>query len=248
MKYDKNYWLFNTPVAHRGLWDENAPENTKTAFQQAIDNGYAIEIDVQMTLDRVLVVVHDDNMQRIFGIDKDIRDLNYSDIKDLTPFGKNDKIMTLKEFLAFVDGKTPILLEVKPAKQKGIEELILETLKDYKGEIAIQSFNPLIIKNFGKLTSDYKLGVICSREEWTYVKWIIRKMLQALAFRFFVKFDFLSVRATDIAKYGKKILKYPLISWTIRNEEDLKCAEKYALNIIFEKTTPSLSRFGEKKW
>ncbi len=248
MKDVQNSWLFKVPVAHRGLWDENAPENTKTAFRQAIDLGYAIEIDVQMTLDRELVVVHDENMSRIFGIDKDIRDLNYSDVKDLVPFGKNDKIMTFKEFLAFVDGKTPILIEVKPAKQKGISQLVVEQLKGYKGEVAIQSFNPFIVNTIYKIAPEYMLGVICSREEWPNIKWIVRKYLQSLLFRFHTKFDFLSIRATDISKYGKKALKYPIISWTIRTKQDLECAEKYAGNIIFEKTVPSLSRFGEKKW
>ncbi|MBR6737798.1 MAG: hypothetical protein IKL82_05500 [Clostridia bacterium] len=248
MKDVKNSWLFKIPVAHRGLWDENAPENTKTAFLQAIEKGYAIEIDVQMTLDKVLVIVHDDNMKRIFGIDKDIRNLTYDEVKDLTPFGKNDKIMTFKEFLELVDGKTPLLIEVKPSNQPGVEELLVDTLKDYKGEFAVQSFNPFIIRNLYKIAPEYLLGVIISKEKWAHIKPIVRWFLHTLLFTYFMKIDFLSVRATDIEKYNKRLFKYPLISWTIRSKEDLECAEKHALNIIFEKTTPHLSHFGEKKW
>lgn len=246
----KNNWMLNKPIAHRGLFDENSPENTAPAFQAAIDNGYAIEMDVQMTLDGVLVVYHDNNLLRICGVDKDIRDITYDEVKTLRPLGKEYPIMTFSEFLTFVDGKTPLLVEVKAQKQKGIEEKVVNELRNYKGEFAVQSFNPFIVKRMNKIAPEFYCGVLCEKVEWPNIPWIMRKFMFALGFKLFLKFDFLTIRVADLGYYQKKAKKYQVVTWTLKDEKDILTAEKYdyAKNIIFEKTVPTLGKFGEKKW
>ena len=91
-------WIYNTPIAHRGLHNEFYPENTEGAFLNAISHGYAIETDVQMTKDGVLVIHHDDDLKRSLNIEKNIRDLNYSEFKDLTPSTANTNSKPLKNF------------------------------------------------------------------------------------------------------------------------------------------------------
>ena len=120
MKKIDDAFLYKTPITHRGLFDENYPENTQPAFERAIELGYGIEMDVQMTIDNVLVVYHDDNLKRVCGVDRDIRELTYEEVKALRPMGKDYPIMPFREFLDFVDGRTPILVEVKHQKRKGI--------------------------------------------------------------------------------------------------------------------------------
>ena len=240
-KIDK--WIYSTPIAHRGLHNEHFPENTIGAFLNAISHGYAIETDVQMTKDGVVVIHHDDSLKRSLGIDKNIRDLDYSEFKDLCPFNGEYKFQTFKEFLNMVDGQVPIMLEIKNQKNKGIEEKILKDLEDYKGEIAIQSFNPFIIKTISKLTNKYTLGVLCSLKKNLTESKFVDYFLHHLLFRFLVKFEFLSIRVDDLEKQRKRCKKHRVITWTINSEEKLKIAEKYAENIIFETPLQDLKPF-----
>ena len=237
-------WLFTTPITHRGLFDENKPENTAPAFLTAIENGYAIETDVQMTKDGVLVCYHDDNLKRLTGIDKDIRELNYSEIKDLCPLNKTYKILTFEEFLNLIDGKTPILIEMKSQKYPGLEDKLVEMLKTYKGPFAVQSFNPKMIKKVHKLEKSFTVGVLTTRDIASKYSKITKLFMRRFWFRFAMKFDFLSMRVKDIPVNVKILPKYKnIIAWIITNEEELLIAEKHAKNIIFEKQLKSLGKF-----
>lgn len=248
MKKINDAFLYKTPITHRGLFDENYPENTQPAFERAIELGYGIEMDVQMTIDNVLVVYHDDNLKRVCGLDKDIRETTYEELKTLRPMGKEYPIMTFREFLNLVDGRTPILVEVKNQKRKGIEKLVIDELRNYKGQFAVQSFNPQIVYRMTKLAPGFVAGVLVTREPSKLAPWIINKLIHMFAFRFYIKFNFLSLRAKDLPISYKRTGKYKVIAWTVKTEEDIKNAEKYADNIIFEKCVPTLSKFGEKKF
>src|SRR5665648_751644 len=84
-KTDKNKIepFLNLHYAHRGLFhNENNPENTLSAFELAIDKGYGIEFDVRITKDNIPVVVHDLNLLRVCGVDKNISDLHYDELQD----------------------------------------------------------------------------------------------------------------------------------------------------------------------
>lgn len=238
-----NEWIYNTPIAHRGLHNEFFPENTEGAFLNAISHGYAIETDVQMTKDGVLVIHHDNDLKRSLNIEKNIRDLNYCEFKDLCPFNGEYKFQTFKEFLTMVDGQVPIMLEIKNQKNSGIEEKILKDLEDYKGEIAMQSFNPLIIKTISKLTDKYPLGLLCTLEKNLTNSKFVDYLLHHITFRFFIKFEFLSIRVNDLEKHRKRSKRHRVITWTINSEEKLKIAEKYAENIIFETPLQDLKNF-----
>ena len=238
-----NDWIYNIPIAHRGLHNEFFPENTEGAFLNAISHGYAIETDVQMTSDGVLVCYHDDNLKRGLNIDKDIRKTSYKEIKNLKPFNGDYKIMTFIEFLKLIDGQVPLMIEIKNQINKGVEEKVLNELKDYKGKFAIQSFNPFIIKNITKLNPDITVGVLSTREYIPTISKFSNAFLKNMWYRFLVKFDFLSIRIEDLAFYKNKYKKYNVITWTVNSEEKLKIAEKFAKNIIFELPLSSLGKF-----
>ena len=68
-------WIVKTPIAHRGLHDQQTPENSLPAFKKAIEKGYAIEIDLQMTKDGVIVVFHDDFLDRMTNGKGNIKEL-----------------------------------------------------------------------------------------------------------------------------------------------------------------------------
>ena len=99
MKNLKNYWLFNKPVAHRGLWGGNIVENSLTAYKAAADNGYPIEIDLFLTTDGEIVCFHDDTLTRMTGASGKITDKSLAELKALSLNGTAEKIPTLKEVL-----------------------------------------------------------------------------------------------------------------------------------------------------
>lgn len=155
--------------AHRGLHDNNINivENSLEAFERAKNHGYGIELDVQLTKDKIPVVFHDQNLRRIVNLDKDLSDLNYSQLKKLKLSNTNYSIPSLKEVLELIDGKVPLIIEFKSFNHKDMTLLIksMELLDYYSGDYMVESFNPLMVRWFrlnrpeiirGQLSSNMK--------------------------------------------------------------------------------------------
>lgn len=131
--------------AHRGLFSERAPENSLSAFQYAIDKGMGIELDVRLTRDGVPVVFHDRTLIRMCGDKRRISRTDYSELKKLTLGSSDEGIPTLKEALELIGGRVPLLVETKLPKRhrwhRRLERQILPLLKEYSGDLRLQSFN-----------------------------------------------------------------------------------------------------------
>ena len=131
-------WLY----AHRGLHDNHseAPENSMAAFRLAVEKGYGIELDVQLTKDMVPVVLHDYNLKRACNVDFKVSEHNYEELDQFGLFGSKEKIPTLREVLELVDGKVPLIIELKiPWKAERLCEAVSGLLKNYHGTYCIQS-------------------------------------------------------------------------------------------------------------
>ena len=143
----KNLDFLRKPlIAHRGFFDnkKGIPENSMLAFQRAIDNDYTIELDVHILKDGKVIVFHDDNLKRMTGEDKLIKDCDYEEIEKLRLLGTNQKIPLFEEVLSLVDGKVALLIELKYDVKVGrLEKELIKILKNYKGKYAVQSFSPL---------------------------------------------------------------------------------------------------------
>lgn len=245
-KTNKDFWLYNYPIAHRGYFchEENIPENTIVAFEAAIKNGYPIETDVQMSTDGELFCFHDHNTLKMCGIDRDIRDMSSEEIRKLRPLNLEYGVMTFKEFLDFVDGRVPLLIEIKDQKRKGIEKKVVDTLRGYKGEFVIQAFCPWIIKRIHKLNKEIIVGILTT----TYPPFkskVTNFILSHYLFKPFVKFDFLNIRIEDLEKHEKYSKGYPVIAWTARDNDVIPFCEKYSLSIVFERSCTNLGKFNK---
>lgn len=234
-------WLVNQKIAHRGLHDKVSPENTLSAFEKAIFNGYAIETDLHMTTDGVVVVFHDENMKRLTGFDADIREVEYCQIKDLTILDSGEKIPTFEEFLNFINGRQPLLIEIKDHKNVGVmEQKVADILKNYKGEFALQSFNPYIVKWFADNTPQHIRGQLSSAFKDNDLVWWKKFLLKNLFFIKSNKSQFVSYAVEDIER--KQILRLkkrmPIIAWTVRSEKQAREKQRYYNNIIFEDYIP----------
>jgi len=147
--------------AHRGLHSDTVAENSLTAFKLAVEKSYAIELDVRLSKDGELVVFHDDTLDRVVGTEGRVDAFTYAELKDMKLSGTEDTIPLFEEVLRLVDGRVPLLIELKEdAGKYGVTEKTLEVLKGYKGRYIIESFNPLALGRVKKLAPTVLRGIL----------------------------------------------------------------------------------------
>jgi glycerophosphoryl diester phosphodiesterase len=233
-------WIKDRPIAHRGLHKGfDIPENSISAFKRAINSNYAIELDVRFTKDEKIVVFHDKNLIRLCADRRKIRNQNYSAIKNIKLYNTNETIPLLSDVLALVNGKVPLVIEIKNYEKVGLfEELIAKELENYTGEFAICSFNHHVVDWFSKNKPDISRGLIFGDIK----KFNIKFFKSTFLYRFFkVKPDFISLdyklintlipvfcRRTDI----------PIVSWTVDSKKKRRKAIRIVDNIVFENIKP----------
>lgn len=245
---DKNLdWLVDKFIAHKGFWNENVPENSLGAIERAIENHYAIELDVRMLADGELAIFHDKELSRMTGLDGYLSKLNSGDLHNYALNGTAYCIPTLKEALELIAGRTPVILDLKnEATNAGaFESNILETIRDYTGEIAIMSFNPLTLEWFSKNAPDIPRGLLSTR--WTKD---LPDRPDSFIKRFVTAHNLLHKRAKpDFIAYNiqqlptlqtRKFKKLHIIGWTVLSQEEYLSKVKYVDNIIFEGFEPKI--------
>ena len=241
---DKISWIKETPIAHRGVHTKDIPENSLSAFENALKNNYAIELDVQFTKDKEVVVFHDENLKRITNDTRNIEDVNYDELKNLRLGNTNEIIPTLEEVLELVDSKVAILIEIKDCKDYiELSEKTYEILKGYEGNYAIQSFNPFILEWYKNNASEVIRGQLSgtftegSESLNSFEKFVLKNML----LNFKSKPNYIGYELEGIPKSKLESLRkkgVPIIVWTVKNKEDMEKAYKYSDNITFENFLP----------
>ncbi|MGN0790205.1 MAG: glycerophosphodiester phosphodiesterase family protein [Christensenellales bacterium] len=240
--------FIGTPIAHRGLHDEIREENSISAFKAAIERGFAIETDVHLLRDGVVAVHHDNSLKRICGKDVRIESLTSSQLKDYPMTLGGEIIPTLPEMLALVDGRVPILIELKTIcgwRNNDLAKAVLRDLKNYpyKDVIALQSFDPFAVRWCRRHQTEYPFGQLASAEgEKGKTPKVLNDFMgklhvNAISKPMFTSYDVVSSPNKYIDKTHEKM---PVLSWTVRTEENLAVAKKYADNVIFEKISPDI--------
>lgn len=230
-------WLCTKPIANKGLHDDNIPENSLSAFKNAIDNDFAIKIDVRELADGTVVVFHDEALGRMTGADGFISNYTYDDIKELCLLKTKEHIPTLEEVLEFVDGKTPILVEVINAGKVGFEKNVWKALSKYKGEFAIQSLNPYSLEWFkinaphirrGQVSSFFKGNETLSfSKKFALKRMMLNKKVSEP--------NFIAYQAENLPnRFVKKYKSLPILAWCVRSPEMRDRVQKHCNNIIFE--------------
>lgn len=251
-----NSFLRTTPIAHRGLHGGDVPENSFAAFEAAINAGYAIEMDVRFSKDYKLVVFHDDELDRVTDGKGMVKDYTYEELQRFS-LKNGEKIRLFTDFLSFINGRTPILIELKYMPGvKGLPEEVAAELKDYKGDYALQSFNPLYLLKLKKLCPDVPVGQLASWGEYADFKYcrtfwhikagVMRRLwLNAIVKPDFVsyRYDYLPMRCTT--RFRRKANKV-LLAWCIRTKEQLDKIPDLADNVIFENIRPEVDENAVK--
>ncbi len=238
-------WIKEDYIAHRGLHTEDlsVPENSMLAFKNAIELGYSIELDLNMLFDGTIVVFHDFNLKRLTGLDQNISKLTYDDIKDLKLYDTNEHIPLLSEVLNYVDGKVPLLIELKPFGDTEIFcQLFYDTIKDYQGKWAVFSFNPGVVRWFKNHHPEIIRGQITEYfKDNLKMKKIVKYLMKTMFFNRFTKPDFVSYRIHDLPnKYVDKAKQNGLtiISYAARTQEQLDFVRHTYDNVVFEYFIP----------
>lgn len=236
------------PLAHRGLHDasQGRIENSLSAFSAAVSAGYGIELDVQRSADDVAVVFHDDDMDRLTDATGAFRDHSAATLGRTVLRGSTDTIPTLKEVLAQVAGKVPLLIEIKEnwntmQDTDGVlEKSVAEALVGYAGPVAVMAFNPHCIAHMARLAPDVPRGLTTEAYDPVQNAPIPAEVCDYL--REIPDYDrthssFISHQASDLARPRVAELKAKgavILCWTIRSAADEARARQVADNVTFE--------------
>jgi len=229
--------------AHRGLFNnKKVPENSLLAFELAVKGGYGIELDVHLTADGVPVVFHDADTRRVCGVSGEIEKMTYGEISSLRLLGTEEKIPTLEEALKVIDGRVPLIIELKSesAKQVAVCEVADEVLGNYKGEYCIESFNPFCVAWYKKHRPDILRGVLCSNfmkdpsEKSTVILFVLQTFwLNVIARPDFIAFNH-KYRSYFLYRICKKIFDPLCAAWTVRSSSELEPIKEEFDMFIFE--------------
>ena len=232
----------NRHYAHRGLFDNNsdAPENSLAAFKKAVDAGYGIELDVQLSKDDKLVVFHDATLKRMCGVDGNVWDYTLEELQQMKLANSQQTIPTFEEFLKVVDGKVPFILEFKLDRvQTKVCELANEVLKDYKGVYCVESFHPLAVLWYRKNRPDVMRGQLSEeffREEKNKGNFVLT-LASFLLLNFTGRPDFIAynhLHANNISRRICKMMGALSVTYTIKSTEEYQRNKKNFDLFIFD--------------
>ncbi|SES28727.1 Glycerophosphoryl diester phosphodiesterase [Tranquillimonas rosea] len=240
------------PIAHRALHGPGRPENSRAAVAAAVDHGYGIEIDVQLSRDGSAMVFHDDTLDRLTPETGAIRQRDAAALTRIPLKGSDETIPMLADLLDLVAGRVPLLIEVKD--QDGalgpdvgaLERAVAETVAGYDGPLAVMSFNPHAIAAMARLLPDVPRGLTtCS---FAAGDWPLdserRAQLATIPDYDRVGASFISHEHRDLSNPRLPELRRQgagLLCWTIRSVEEEAVARQVADNVTFEGYLPSFS-------
>jgi len=239
--------FLTTPLAHRALHDvtDGRPENSRAAILAAMDHGYGIEIDVQLSADDLAMVFHDDALDRLAEGSGAVRAQSASSLAQTRLRGGTEGIPSLPDILALVAGHVPVLIEIKDQdgtmgdKIGPLEEATADALRDYDGPVAVMSFNPHSVARMAELCPNIPRGLVTSA--YDPANWPLPKetceTLRAIPDYDRVGASFISHEAADLSRPRVAELKDAganILCWTITSPEAEAQARKIAENVTFE--------------
>ena len=249
MTRDALDWL-KRPIAHRGLHDEGKGivENSASAIEAAIAKGYAVEVDLQCAGHGVPIVFHDRTLDRLTAERGPVADRDAAALCAIPLRNSENRILSLNGLLGIVDGRVPLLIEVKStwSDDHTYERNIAAALSGYQGDVAVMSFDPDCVAAFRDVAPSLPRGLIGERFDdkhyWSELsalrRFAMRHLLTAAIARpNFIAYD---IRALPALAPGiaRDVFHLPLLTWTVRTEAEKPNAQLFADAMIFEGIEP----------
>jgi len=232
--------------AHRGFHneDDDCPENSMGAFRRAVERGYGIELDVRLTKDERVVVFHDDTLNRMCGVKGKVKDYTFEELQQFSLKGTEEKIPLFSEVLKLVDGKIPLLVEIKATgKSFYVTGQVDRLLREYKGPYCVESFHPGVLFWYRL----HRKGVVRGQLSSAFRKdgdkeGVSLFLVRHLLLNCFGRPDFIAYKHTYPKAMSRKLcrnlFKASAAAWTIKSKEELEKAKKYFDVFIFEGFVP----------
>lgn len=238
MKMSDLSWLTARPIAHRGLHDMNRScwENTLCAFSGAIENGYAIECDVHLSADGVPMVFHDDALKRLTGEEGFIHGRSADQLANLSIGGTRDHVPTLREALALVDGRVPLVIELKGSEghDGALVAEVAKTLEAYRGKAAIMSFEHRLLRDMARLAPSLPRGLTAEGHKGDAIEAHFSMLATGISF---VSYHVMEL-PNPFVTFVRERLSMPVITWTVRTPEAVTLTREQADQMTFEGFRP----------
>lgn len=227
--------------AHRGLHGGGIPENSSAAFEKACREGYGIELDIRLSRDGCVMVFHDDTLTRMTGCDKAFGALDRAELEALSLAGTEERIPTFARVLELVDGRVPLLVELKGEDlDTSLCTRAAELLRDYTGPFCVESFNPLLLRGMRKALPGVCCGLlytnVCRDKGKTS---LLNLALTAMALNCLAGPRFIAYNQKDRRSLPVRIAaglcRAPRFVWTVRGEGEYAEAKGLGECAIFER-------------
>lgn len=244
-------------VAHRGFFDNEseAPENSIAAFKRAVEAGFAVEMDVQLTSDGKLVVFHDMNLKRMCGVDRILYECTYEELLQYRLADSQEQIPLFSEVLSVIGGKVPMVIEIKGEHQPEIIAAHLdEEMKGYRGVYCIESFRPKVLMWYRKHHPEVIRGQLSTDvfrdKEGKRLNPIVKFVGTNMMCNFLAKPDFIAYNHKHVGQpaFWLCCWMFPVMrfAWTIKDQRELGKARKYFHVFIFDGFNPHAGRTRRK--
>lgn len=237
------------PLAHRAYHDMTMgrPENSREAIEAAIVAGYGIEIDLQLSKDGQAMVFHDYELDRLTAQTGLVSDHSAAELGQILLSAGATGIPSLPQVLAQIAGRAPLLIEIKDQDHNmgpnigPLERATADALRDYKGPVALMSFNPHSVALMAALCPDLPRGITTGSYDYTDYAPLTPATCDAL--RDIPDYDrshasFISHEWQDLARPRVAALKSQgaaILCWTVKSAEAEASARRVADNITFER-------------
>jgi glycerophosphoryl diester phosphodiesterase len=243
-------WLTARPIAHRGLHDAAAGtvENTAGAFAAAVATNYGIECDLQVSADGEAMVHHDDALGRLTEGSGHLAEMSAAMLKAVRFKASGDRMLTLSELCELIAGRVTLLLELK-SRFDGDTRLAQRAgavLRDYAGPVAAMSFDPDALAALREFAPSLTRGVVAQRH-YPQAEWPALPRRRAFVMAHLLRWPrtrpaFVAYAVRDLPAaaplIARSVFGVPLLTWTVRSEDDRQRAERYADQMIFEGWRP----------
>jgi len=232
--------------AHRGLHDNegDAPENSINAFRRAVEAGYGIELDIQLSKDKIPVVFHDNTLNRICGVEGKVSDFTFRELEQFTLCHSSEKIPRFSEILKLVDGRVPLIVELKgDGVDLSLCPIADKMLREYKGAYCIESFNPLMVGWYRKNHPEIMRGQLAEKLFSKGKKRsVLNFVLEHLLLNFYAKPDFIAYYHKHHDNLSRRIVTRLFgnisVAYTIKSQAEYEAAKKHFEWFIFDSFIP----------
>lgn len=223
-------WLKDWTYAHRGLHGEGRVENSPSAFRAAIEAGLGIECDIQRSRDHEAMVYHDWDFSRLHARAETGEALDAADWRALRYGTSDEGPFSLCDLLELVQGKVPLLIEIKSRRGYDVERScgkVAEALAGYAGQHAVMSFDPRVSRFFHGHSPHTSRGLVMREDEFGHTQ---RAWQRHLAL-WIAKPDFVAYHVKALPNRfvaGLRGYGMPVTTWTVDTPERLAIARQFA--------------------